>query len=314
MSKTVFLFAGQGAQEVGMGVDAVEEYGAAARAFDQASEVLDWDLLEVCSSGPSKKLARTDICQPAILTVSIALLRAYEDELGHAPRPLAGAGLSLGEYTALVAAGALDFRSAVDLTHARGRFMQQACDANPGTMYSIIGMDDSQVEAACEDIRDKGGQVWPANYNSPGQVVISGDLQTTEKAADLCEERGARRAIQLNVAGAFHSPLMQPAADKLLKKLDTLAFNEPDYPVVANVTGKPVHSPARIRELLSQQVTSPVRWSEAMQWCAEQGTEQFIEIGPGRVLRGLLRRIDRNLDCASVNSLDSLRKTANVVD
>ncbi len=310
MSQTVLLFAGQGAQEVGMGVDVAQEYPAARKVFEQASNVTDVDWMDVCSNGPDERLARTDICQPAILTVSIALLRALETELDQPIQPIAGAGLSLGEYSALVAAGALDFADAVKLTRARGRYMQEACDANPGTMYSIIGMDDDQVEDACQHIRGEGGEVWPANYNSPGQVVISGGLEATREAADLCEERGARRAIQLNVAGAFHSPLMQPAADKLLKKLTDTTFSEPDYPVVANVTGQPVDSIGTIQDLLGQQVTSPVRWCDSMQWCAEAGAQQFVEVGPGRVLRGLLRRIDRELDCSSVNDLSNLRDTA----
>ncbi|MFW6456903.1 MAG: ACP S-malonyltransferase [Planctomycetota bacterium] len=313
MNNTVLLFAGQGAQEVGMGIDVVNKYDRAAEVFDQAEGVIDLDLLDICKDGPDEKLARTDICQPAILTASIALLRALEQELGCPLRPLASAGLSLGEYSALVASGALELRPAVELTHARGQFMQEACDANPGTMYSIIGLDDRKVEEACEQIRHGGGRVWPANYNSPGQVVISGGMQDTQRAADLCAEKGARRAIQLNVAGAFHTPLMQPAADKLRKKLDSTTFSEPDYPVVSNVTGGPVESVEEIRNLLSQQVTSPVRWCRSMQWCAGEGAEQFIELGPGRVLRGLLRRIDRDLDCASVNSLKSLQKTADTI-
>jgi [acyl-carrier-protein] S-malonyltransferase len=310
MNTTVLLFAGQGAQEIGMGVDVMNEYDVAAETFERASAAIDVDLMDVCINGPEEKLARTDICQPAILTVSIALLHALEDELDRPVGPIAGAGLSLGEYSALVASGALSFGDAVKLTRARGQFMQEACDANPGTMYSIIGMEDSQIEDACSHIRDEGGDVWPANYNSPQQVVISGALQAAQEAAELCEERGARRAIQLDVAGAFHSPLMQPAADKLLKQLDNTTFDEPEYPVVANVTGKPVDSVERIRKLLGEQVTSPVQWCGSMHWCAEAGARQFIEIGPGRVLRGLLRRINRELDCSSVNNLDSLQKIA----
>jgi [acyl-carrier-protein] S-malonyltransferase len=308
MSNTVLLFAGQGAQEVGMGRDLVETSDTAAEVFQTASEAIDVDLCEVCFEGPEERLNRTDMCQPAILTVSIALLRALEEELDSSLSPIAAAGLSLGEYSALVAAGALPFPDAVRLTHARGTCMQQACDANPGTMFSIISLEDQQVEEACRRVREEeGGRVWPANYNCPGQLVISGEEQAAARAAELCTEAGARRAIQLTVAGAFHSPLMQPAADKLEDELQKTPFSPPEYPVLANVTGKPVEDPDQIRELLARQVTSPVRWSASMNWCVEQRAQKFIELGPGRVLRGLLRRIDRSLDCSSVNSLEKIQ-------
>lgn len=308
MSNTVLLFAGQGAQEVGMARHLPEASEAAAEVFDIASDSIDVDMREVCFAGPEQRLNRTDMCQPAILTVSIALLRALEEELDSPLSPLAAAGLSLGEYSALVAAGALSLPDAMRLTHARGTYMQQACDANPGTMFSIISLEDQQVEEACRRVREEeDGRVWPANYNCPGQVVISGEEDAAARAAELCTEAGARRAIQLKVAGAFHSPLMQPAADKLEEKLQQTPFTQPDYPVLANVTGDPVEDPDQIRDLLARQVTSPVRWSASMNWCVEQGAEKFIELGPGRVLRGLLRRIDRSLDCTSVNALDKVQ-------
>lgn len=310
MSTDVLLFAGQGAQDVGMGVDVVDEYPAAAEAFKTAGDAIDIDLLAICRNGPAERLERTDICQPAILTVSIAILRALESDAG-AQSPLAAAGLSLGEYSALVAAGALGFTDAVRLTHARGTYMQEACDANPGTMYSIIGLDDEQVEEACAEVRADGGGIWPANYNSPGQLVISGEDDAAARAADLCNEMGARRSIQLDVAGAFHTPLMQPAAEKLGPELEATEFTQPRHPVVSNVSAEPVDEPARIRELLMQQVTSPVRWCKSMQWCAENGAKEFLELGPGRVLRGLLRRIDRDLDCTTINDVESLRKVTN---
>jgi [acyl-carrier-protein] S-malonyltransferase len=307
MTQYVLLFAGQGAQEVGMGREVAAASEPAAEVFDLASDAIDVDMREVCFEGPAERLNRTDMCQPAILTVSVALLRALEEKLEASLSPLAVAGLSLGEYSALVAADALEFVDAVRLTHARGSFMQEACDANPGTMYSVIGLEDEQVEEACRQVRDEGGRVWPANYNCPGQLVISGEKEAAGRAAERCEEAGARRAIQLKVAGAFHSPLMQPAADQLQETLQNVTFRSPDYPVLANVTGKPVEDPEEIRELLARQVTSPVRWAASMNWCVEKGAESFIELGPGRVLRGLLRRIDRSLDCTSINELEKIR-------
>ncbi|MFP4176655.1 MAG: ACP S-malonyltransferase [Planctomycetota bacterium] len=309
MSETVFMFAGQGAQEIGMGVNVAEEYEVAREVFDRAADTIDVDLLAICREGPEDELARTDICQPAILTVSIALLRAFESETGDA-RPLAAAGLSLGEYSALVAAGVIPFEQAVKLTRARGQYMQQACEANPGTMCSVIGLEAEEVHTACTEVRDSGGQVWPANYNSPSQVVISGESDAVTQAAELCDERGARRTIGLNVAGAFHTPLMQPAAEKLAEKLDDIDLSAPEFPVLANVTGSPAEKAGEIRDLLKRQVTSPVRWNESMQWCRERGGERFYEFGPGRVLRGLLRRIDRGASCRSVNDLHSLRSAS----
>jgi [acyl-carrier-protein] S-malonyltransferase len=189
--------------------------------------------------------------------------------------------------------------------------MQEACDANPGTMYSILGLEDEQVEQACCDVREEGGgQVWPANYNCPGQVVISGDVEAAGRAAELCEERGARRAIQLSVAGAFHSPFMDPAADKLEQELNGTALRTPNYPVVSNVAGEPGEDPDEIRDLLHRQLTSPVHWAECMNWFLERGVRKFYEVGAGSVLRGLLRRIDRDADCVNVRDADGVREMA----
>jgi [acyl-carrier-protein] S-malonyltransferase len=301
VSKTALIFPGQGAQAVGMGRDLFEAHAPAREAFEEASEAIGLDLAALCFEGPIERLSASDVAQPAILTVSIAALRAMAEEAGRAPAAGAMAGLSLGEYSALVAAGALDFAGAVRLVRRRGLYMQQACEASPGTMYSILGLQDGPVEQACEEARRKAaGGVWPANYNCPGQLVISGEAEAAALAAELCSERGARRAVQLNVAGAFHTPLMQAAADLLAPELAAAEFRAPSVPVVANVTGRPVEAPDQMRELLARQVTSPVRWTDCMRWVIDRGIVDHVEVGPGRVLQGLLRRIEPSCACRSV--------------
>lgn len=283
----------------------------AAEVFERANEVLGFDLKSVCLGGPEEELNRTDISQPAILTTSWAVLRVIENrvvpvsDLG----VVGAAGLSLGEYSALVAAGSLEFADALRLVRRRGQYMQEACDATPGTMYSVIGLDDETVEKACEEVlRETGGGVWPANYNCPGQVVISGQCQSVERAAALCEERGARRAVRLSVAGAFHTELMQPAADKLAADLEQTEFARPSFPVVANAVARPAEGPEEVPELLARQMSSPVHWTASMRWLIDRGAERFYEIGPGRVLRGLLRRIDRGAECTSVGSANDVEQ------
>jgi len=306
MSGLALLFPGQGAQTVGMGRDVFDRYSAARQAFAEASAAVGVDMEKVCFEGPEEDLNRTDLCQPAVLTVSIAVLRALEQEFGRRPAAVAAAGLSLGEYGALVAAGALGFQDAVRLVYARGRYMQDACEASPGAMYSVIGLADAQVEEACRTVRRQGGGVWPANYNSPGQLVISGEEQAAKRAADLCVETGARRTLRLNVAGAFHSPLMQPAAGRLAEMLRQTRFSAPRFDVIANVTAEPVGSPDQIGGLLTRQVTSPVRWADSMRRCIALGARGFVEVGPGRVLRGLLKRIAPSMACRSVGNVEEV--------
>ncbi len=311
MPQTALIFPGQGAQALGMGRDLYEAYPAARETFDQASEAIGLDLAAACFEGPIERLCASDVAQPAILTVSIAALRAMARQAGGEPAMQATAGLSLGEYSALVAAGALEFADAVRLVRKRGLYMQQACEANPGTMYSILGLEDEAVEQACEEARRKSaGGVWPANYNCPGQLVISGDEEATAVAAALCSERGARRAVQLNVAGAFHTPLMQQAAEKLAPELEATQFRAPSVPVVANVSGRPVEGPDEVRGLLLRQVVRPVRWADCMRWMLARGITSYAEVGPGQVLQGLLRRIDASCACRSVGGADDVRSWA----
>ncbi len=294
------LFPGQGAQAVGMGRDLADEFEAAERTFEEANEALGFDVAALCFDGPLEQLSRSDVAQPAILATSVAALRSMEEAAGEPMDFGAAAGLSLGEYTALVAAGALDFQEAIRLVRHRGAFMQEACELTSGGMCSIIGMDDADVEAACRRVREQGGRVWPANYNSPGQLVISGEEGAVDEAAEICSDMGARRAIKLNVAGAFHTELMASAAEKLAPLLAEARFSTPTCAVVANVTGRPVGGPDEIRDLLVRQVTGAVRWSASMTWLAENGGRTFLEVGPGRVLQGLLRRTVRDVECSGV--------------
>jgi [acyl-carrier-protein] S-malonyltransferase len=311
MGKPGFLFPGQGTQAVGMGRDLAEAYPMARHTFDEANRELDMELDRLCFEGPAEALSRSDVAQPAILTASVAALRAMAAAAGGMPEPEATAGLSLGEYTALVAAGALDFGQAVRLVQMRGRFMQEACEAHPGAMCSIIGLQDKQVEEACERARGATGKpVWPANYNCPGQLVISGEREAVEAAGRICTEMGARRAMPLNVAGAFHTELMHAAAEKLSPLLAQVELRAPAFPVVANVTGGPVQDPEEIRQLLSRQVTSPVRWTDCMRWFIGRGVSHCFEIGPGRVLQGLLKRTDPSCTCLSVGTADDVRTYA----
>ena len=309
MNATVLLLPGQGAQSAGMGRDLTDRYASARALFREASAATGLNLEEICFEDPNGELSRTDLCQPAIMTVSVAALKAIAEEMGGgAPRVSAAAGLSLGEYSALVAAEAMDFADAVRLVYHRGRYMQEACELNPGAMYSIIGLEDAQVEDACRKVREQeGGRVWPANYNNPGQLVISGEREAAARAAALCAEMGARRAVQLKVTGAFHTPLMQPAADKLARELEHVAIREPAFPVIANTTAQPLAGPQQIRRQLARQVTNPVLWSLSMQWCISRGLEEFLEPGPGRVLKGILKRIDPSRKCVTVNGAEDVR-------
>lgn len=270
-----YLFAGQGAQAVGMGAD------LPADLYHRASEILGYDLRALCLQGPQEKLDRTDICQPALMVTALAAM-------ADAPDPVAGAGLSLGEITALTAAGAVGFEDGVRILRARGEAMQAACDARAGGMASVIGLEAAKVAAACEG----QGIVGVANLNAPGQVVISGEREALARASAACTAAGARRVIPLRVAGAYHSPLMEPATAKLREALARVEFHSPRWPVVSNVTARPYASAAEIPETLARQITSTVRFEESVRWMvAERGVSRVREFGPGNVLTGLVRKI-----------------------
>ena len=297
-----FLFPGQGSQEVGMGKDLYEKSPAARRVFDWADQALGIPLTQLMFEGPAEELQRTINSQPAILTVSLACLAAAEDEAGE---PLGRhvrfvAGHSLGEYSALVAAGVLETSEAVWLVRERGRLMQGACDQVPGSMAAILGLEEAAVGEIC---RETGTQV--ANINAPGQVVISGESEGVARAVELAKGRGAKRAIPLPVSGAFHSYLMAPALNDMIKALDAVHFRNPVTPVIANCSAKPLTSATDVKEELVQQLCGCVRWRDGIACMVEAGVTSFVEFGSGRVLSGMVKRIADDAHITSVSGIDS---------
>ncbi|MFH1361865.1 MAG: ACP S-malonyltransferase [bacterium] len=291
--KTAFVFPGQGSQSIGMGKDLAEKY------LDQANEILGFDLKKICFEGPAEELQKTEITQPAILTVSVAAFESFTAHASHltphSPQPTAVAGHSLGEYSALVAAKAISFQDAVKTVHLRGKFMQAAVPLGEGAMSAIIGGDNETIKKICTEV----GNVWPANFNSPGQVVISGKKEAVEKASAKIKQAGAKRVIPLAVSAPFHCPLMQPAADNLKIELAKIEIKDAQAPVVANVTADYVTKAEEIRELLYRQVTSPVLWEDSVKKMIADGVTSFIEVGSGSVLAGLIKKIDRAVEIKS---------------
>jgi [acyl-carrier-protein] S-malonyltransferase len=303
------LFPGQGSQEVGMGRDICEASPAARAVFERADAALGFPLAKLCFEGPEEELRRTELQQPALLTTSIALLRALEEQVTLAPAYLLGH--SLGEYTALVAAGALAFEDAVTLVHARGRFMQEAVPSGRGAMAAVMGVGSEVVAEAChEAARETGAVVSPANLNGPEQTVIAGEARAVERAAALAKAAGARRTVMLPVSAPFHCALMRPAAEKLAAELARVRFSAPSPPVVTNVEAEPNRDPARIPALLAEQVTAPVRFVECVRRLVALGVRRVIEVGPGGVLCGLVARIERGLERERVGSLAELHALA----
>lgn len=303
--KTALLFAGQGAQAVGMGKDLADAYPAVADLIKRADDILERHLSRIMFFGPEEELTKTANCQPALFVHGIACLTALQQELGDFPIA-AAAGLSLGEFTAHTAAGTFDFESGLRLVDARSRFMQEACESTSGAMAAMIGGDENAVRDLAAEV-----DVDVANLNSPGQVVISGEAAKVALAVSLAKEHGIRRASVLNVAGAYHSRLMDLAYLKLGKVLETQSFNAPKFPVVCNVDAIPVHDPDKIRGTLQQQVTGTVRWTESIEYLIDQERiEQFIELGPGGVLAGLVGRIRKGTAVLSISDVPSLQAVA----
>jgi [acyl-carrier-protein] S-malonyltransferase len=289
------LFPGQGSQHVGMARALAGAAPAAAAVLDEANEILGVDLRGLMADGPEDELVATKNAQPAILAHSVAVLRALGDRLG----PVAfAAGHSLGEFSAHVAAGTLSFEDALRTVRLRGELMYEAGLARPGTMAAVLGLSDQVVEDVCA--RVDAGVCQPANFNSEGQVVISGDVAGVEQGSALASEAGAKRVVPLSVSGAFHSELMAPAAEGLAEHLAGVDFRDPAYPVVSNVSARPVGTGAEARELLVEQVTTPVRWSASVAAMVEAGVDRFVELGPGTVLCGLNRRNAKGIPCSSV--------------
>jgi len=311
--KTAYLFPGQGAQKVGMGLDLCEAFPSAGEIFDRAESVTGMNIRKLCFEGPQETLDRTDNAQPCIFTVSAATLAVMDDLLSDQQKqdiaPDCFAGLSLGEYTALYAAGAVDFETALTLVTRRGRAMQAAAEAAPSSMLCVLGVDEAQAGELCRAAA--GDQpLTAANFNCPGQVVISGGVEACRRAEEIAEQFGASGCVPLSVAGAFHSQYMAPAAEKLSEALAEVSFAPSTAPVISNVDAKPHSEPGQIAEKLLAQLVSPVRWQESMESLLADGFERFFEIGPGRVLAGLMRRIHRRADFTSLNSQKAVEKLA----
>ncbi len=303
MSKTALLFAGQGAQAVGMGKDLAEKFPSAKTWFDRANSALGYDLAAICFNGPEPELTRTENAQPGIFLVSWVAFQLLQEQVPSLAFD-ATAGLSLGEFTALTAAGALGFEDGLRVVRQRGRFMQEACDVTRGGMAAVIGLDEAPTREVCAE-----AGVVLANLNCPGQLVISGEADKIAKAVELAKAKGAKRAIALPVAGAYHSPLMASAQPKLQAELAKIKISPPAVPVISNVTAQAHGAPAEISARLVEQVNASVLWEKSMRYLLSQGFTRFIELGPGTALSGFLKRIDKNVQVLNVADVASLETT-----
>lgn len=301
MSKTAFLFPGQGAQHAGMGKQLAAEFPAARELFDRSYDVLGFDLAQLCHEGPQEELDKTNISQPALYVSSFAALEKLKAESPETVENCSlAAGLSLGEYTALAFAGAISFEDGLRVVRKRGEAMQAASDQVESGMVSALLLDEDAVNDVAAKTNETGSRIWIANYLCPGNTVLSGDKAACETAAKLIEEAGGR-AIPLSVAGAFHTPIMEPAVEELSEVLASIEISSPRIPVVSNVDAATHSDPDEIRSLLVEQVQNPVLWEKSVRFLLGEGVEQFYEVGPGKVLKGLMRRIDRKTKCDVVN-------------
>lgn len=304
--KSAFVFPGQGSQSVGMLADLAAEYALVTDTFTEASDALGYDLWKLVSEGPDTQLNQTDKTQPAMLTAGIAVWRVWQSVSDLNPDYFAGH--SLGEYSALVASGALDFTDAVKLVEKRGQFMQQAVPAGEGAMAAILGLDDDVVRGLCAEAASNG-VVEAVNYNSPGQVVIAGATDAVKHAIELASDKGAKRALLLPVSVPSHCALMKPAAEQLTEALNSITIQLPQTPVIHNASVTAATDTAQIKQLLAEQLFSPVRWVETVQWFAHQDVTHIVECGPGKVLAGLSKRIDKSLNAMPLFDIATLQKT-----
>ena len=309
MGKIAFMFSGQGAQYPGMGKELFDHFPESRSVFQEAKKVLSIDMDRLCFSGSQANLNQTENTQPAILTTSIAALNILKEK---GIEPDVTAGLSLGEYSALVCAGSLDFATAVQLVRKRGQYMQEAVPIGLGKMMAVLGLKDHLVEEICREVSIYG-IVEPANYNYPGQVVIGGEIKAVEAATELALKRGAKRVIPLRVSAPFHTSMLQPASERLARELNKIEVRSLQIPVISNVIGDYIQKKEWIKEFLRKQVMYPILWTKCILKMIQDGVDFFIEIGPGRVLSGFLKKIDRNLTIANVEDLKSLQRTLNLL-
>ncbi len=304
MKRVAFIFPGQGSQYIGMGKEFYENFSVAREVFEEANDSLHFSISSLCFQGPEETLKLTENTQPAILAVSIAALKVLQNENG--VNPQLTAGHSLGEYSALVASGSLTFADAVRIVRLRGRFMQEAVPVGEGAMAAILGMEREEVEKLCQEA-SSGEVLSPANFNCPGQIVISGHSKAVQRAIEKVKQEG-KKAVLLPVSAPFHSPLMEPAGARLQKELNGVPISDLKVPVVTNVEAEVNTSKERVKALLVAQVSSPVRWEESMRRMVEEKIEKSLEIGPGKVLSGLMKRIDPRIETANVEDLKTLKK------
>ncbi len=302
--KTAFIFPGQASQFVGMGKDLYETFDLAKNYFDRANDILGFDLKKICFEGPEETLKQTYVTQPAIFVHSAVVNELLRQEYDFTAQGMAGH--SLGEYSALVAAGSLSFEDGLKLVQKRGQLMYESGKKNPGTMAALIGLSEEQVYALCNELKSEG-VIQPANFNSPGQIAISGDVAVIQKAIEKAKGMGARKAVELVVSGAFHSPLMDDARAGLQEALEKTEIKTAQVPVYTNVTAQPATAAEEIRSLLYRQLTSPVLWQKSMENMITDGFGQFYEIGPGKVLTGLLKRINRQIPCKPIGTVEQIK-------